>query len=45
MIKRLYLATKMAKSLSKKMECDKAAELAAIRYNVKTEEVLEGMRK
>lgn len=45
MIKRLYLATKMAKSLCKRMERDKAAELAAMRYNVKTEEVLKGMRK
>lgn len=44
MIKRLFLAVKMAKSLSRKMDCAKAAELAALRYNVKTAEVVEGMR-
>lgn len=43
--KRLLLAIEMAKSLSRTRSAEAAAELAAVRYNVKTAEILAGMRK
>ena len=43
--KRLLLAIEMARSLSRTRSAEAAAELAAMRYNVKTAEVLAGMRE
>lgn len=43
--KRLLLAIEMARSLSRTRSAEAAAELAAIRYNVKAADVLAGMRE
>lgn len=43
--KRLLLAIEMARSLSRTRSAEAAAELAAVRFNVKTADVLAGMRE
>lgn len=44
-MKRLLFAIEMAKSLSRTRSAEAAAELAAMRFNVKTADVLAGMRE